>query len=92
MYTDDELINACDVLKQIQAEKAVLEAQEEAIIQGIKEALLERDLSDTYFGVHHVKWTKYTSHRLNTKAFRAEHEDLYQQYQMTVEASRFSVN
>ena len=42
-------------------------------------------------GTYRVAWTKFTSHRFDTNAFRAEHKDIYDKYVREVEATRFTV-
>lgn len=38
-----------------------------------------------------VRWTRYTTRRFDTTAFKAEHAALYEQYAKAVQGRRFSV-
>ena len=89
--TSLEMLSKFEQLKLIRAERESLEAQEAALIDEVKAEMLSRGVDEVRVGIHHAKWTKYTVSRFNTKGFKADHEDLYNEYQVESEASRFTV-
>lgn len=86
-----ELLQKLEQLKAIRAERESLEEQEAALIDEVKAEMLCRGVEEVRVGIHHAKWTKYTVSRFNTRGFKADHEDLYQEYQVESEASRFTL-
>ena len=89
--TSLEMLSKFEQLKLIRAERESLEAQEAALIDELKAEMLSRGVDEIRVGIYHAKWTKYTVSRFDTRGFRANHEDLYKEYQVSSEASRFTL-
>ena len=86
-----EMMSKLQELKEIRAELAALEEQEAALVDELKAEMLSRGVTELKVGIHKAMWTKYMMHRFDTKAFRSENEELYGKYEVSVEASRFTV-
>ena len=90
--TSVELVQKFQLLSEVRSELKSLEEQEAALIDELKAEMLSRGVEELRAGIFSAKWTKYTTHRFDTKVFKSDHSDLYAQYTVAVEASRFSVN
>ena len=86
-----EMMSKLQELKEIRAELAALEEQEAALVDELKAEMLSRGVTELKAGIHKAMWTKYTRRNFDTKAFRSENEELYGKYEVSVEASRFTV-
>ena len=86
-----EMMSKLQELKEIRAELAALEEQEAALVDELKAEMLSRGVTELKAGIHKAMWTKYMMYRFDTKAFRSENEELYGKYEVSVEASRFTV-
>lgn len=75
----------------LKAEKAELEAQITALEDSVKAEMDTSGVSSMTVGGYTVKYTRYFSNRFDSKAFRAEHEALYDTYTKSVPMSRFTV-
>ena len=89
--TSVEMLSKFEQLKAVRAERESLEEQEAALIDELKAEMLSRGVSELRVGIHKATWTKYMVHRFNTKGFQTDHADLYKEYQVGSEASRFSI-
>ena len=70
------------MMRELQDLMAALEAEIKAAMGDMEEMSVE--------GIK-VKWTRYTTSRFDTAAFKAEHGVMYEQYLKTVPAQRFQV-
>lgn len=86
-----ELLGKLQELKAIRAELEALEVQEAALIDEIKAEMLSRGVDTVSVGTYKVMWSKFTTRRFDTKAFRNEHEDLYDKFLVEAPSSRFTV-
>lgn len=86
-----ELLAKVAELKNIKALMAEWQAQVDALEDDIKAEMAAQETDKLIVGDYTVTWTKYISHRLDTKTFKADHEDLYTQYLKEVPAQRFAV-
>ena len=50
-----------------------------------------RNTEEMTVDVFKIRWTKVTSNRFDSKAFKATHADLYAQYTNQTESRRFSI-
>ena len=86
-----ELLSKLQELKAIRAEREALEAQENALIDEIKAEMSARGVDSIRVGIHKAVWSKFTTRRFDTKAFRNEHKDLYDEFLVETPSSRFSL-
>ena len=72
------------MLEEIEAEIATIEDE-------IKAEMTARNTEEMSVDVYKVRWTKVTSSRFDTSAFKKTHAELYSQYTKQTETRRFSV-
>ena len=75
----------------LEAHKIELDEQLETLKDSVKAFMNAQNLEHVSAGNHSVSWTSYSSRRFDTKLFKAEHQDLYEQYSKDIETKRFSV-
>jgi predicted phage-related endonuclease len=68
-----------------------LAAQISTIEDEIKAEMTAREVDELVAGPFKIKWTKYTSTRFDTTAFKTAHKDIYALFAKAVEARRFTV-
>lgn len=73
------------------AEIEELTAQTEAIKDTIKAEMVDRVTEDLTGDGWRATWHNTSTTRLDTKAFRAAHADLYRQYSKTTSGTRFTL-
>ncbi|MBR0075172.1 MAG: hypothetical protein IJP96_05420 [Synergistaceae bacterium] len=79
-------------LQTLMNEQAELADQMEALKDEIKAELTNQGVSELEIGDFNVKYTKYISHQFDRKAFKAEHENLYEEFSKEVPAVRLTLN
>ena len=84
-----ELAERLDLLNELELQRRELEAHIEAIKDCIKAEMSVRNTDEIIIGNRTVSWKSYTVHRFDTSFFKAEHNDLYQQYAKASEVKRF---
>jgi predicted phage-related endonuclease len=57
----------------------------------IKAEMTAREVDEMIVDVFKVRWTKVTSNRFDTTAFKAAHKDIYDMFTKQTEARRFSI-
>ena len=87
----NEITSKVRDLKELRAEIEELEAQARSIEDEIKAEMLTRDVDEMQVDVFKVRYKTVTSSRLDSKAFKQTHSELYNQYCKTTEYRRFSV-
>lgn len=87
----NELTNKVRELKELKAMAEELAAEITAIEDAIKEEMTARNTEEMQVDVFKVRWTKVTSNRFDTTAFKKTHTDLYNQYMKQTETRRFSI-
>ena len=85
----NELTAKIEELREYKTMKEELEEMIAAIETEIKTAMGESE--EMYVGRYHVRWTKITSVRFDTSAFRKEQPDMYMQFARATESRRFSI-
>ena len=79
-------------LQTLMNEQAELADQMEALKDEVKAELTNQGVSELEIGDFNVKYTKYISHQFDRKAFKAEHENLYEEFSKEVPAVRLTLN
>ena len=85
----NELNTAARDLMSVRAMIAELEAEAEALTDKIKGAMIERGAEALQGDGWKATWKNVTSNRFDSKAFRADHADLYGQYSKATVTTRF---
>lgn len=86
-----ELTSKVRELKELKAMAEELAAEITSIEDEIKAEMTARNTEEMTVDVFKVRWTKVTSNRFDTTAFKKTHGDLYEQYTKTTESRRFSI-
>lgn len=87
----NELTSKVRELKELKAMAEELEAEITAIENDIKAEMTARNTDEMTVDIFKIRWTKVTSSRFDTTAFKKTHADLYTQYTKQTESRRFSI-
>ena len=87
----NELTSKVKELKELKMMAEELAAEITAIEDTIKAEMTAREADELVTGEYKVRWTKVTSNRFDTIAFKKTHADIYSQYTKTTENRRFSI-
>lgn len=88
----NELTTKIKELKELKAMAEEIAAEITSIEDVIKAEMAARNTDEMMIDVFKVRWTKVTSNRFDTTAFKKTHGELYNQYVKTTESRRFSIN
>ena len=88
----NELTTKIRELKELKAMAEEIAAEITSIEDAIKAEMTARDTDEMMIDVFKVRWTKVTSNRFDTTAFKKTHGEPYNQYVKTTESRRFSIN
>ena len=91
MGTQD-IARKLELIHALREQKSELQEQIDALEDSVKAELDAHGVSSLTVGKCTVKYTRYFSERFDSKAFRADHEDMYVEYTKAVPASRFTVS
>lgn len=86
-----ELTSKVRELKELKMMAEELSAEITAIEDTIKAEMTARQTDEIIVDVFKIRWTRVTSNRFDTTAFKKTHADLYNQYTKTTESRRFSI-
>ena len=87
----NELTSKVRELKELKAFAEQLADEIAAIEDLIKAEMTERNTEEMTVDVFKIRWTRMTSSRFDTAAFKKTHADLYAQYTKQTESRRFSI-
>ena len=87
--TERMIVNRVNKLQALEAQKAELEQQIEAIKDEIKKEMGEAERLEA--GSHVIRWSVVVSSRFDGKAFKQDHPEMYALYAKQTQARRFSV-
>ena len=87
-----ELTATIERIKELEAEQEAISAEMETLKDRLKAVLVRQGVDKMLVGNYKVSNTKYTTHRFDSKAFKADHEDMYKEYTKAVEAHRFTIS
>ena len=85
----NELNTTARSLLDVRAMIAELEAEAEALTDALKAAMVKRGEETLQGDGWKASWKNVTSSRFDSKAFRADHADLYGQYSKATVTTRF---
>lgn len=85
------LENRVKKLKAIEEQMAALEEQAEALKEEIKKDMEAKGQEEVKAGSFVVRWKTIISNKFDSKAFKTEHEALYNQYARQASSRRFTV-
>lgn len=85
------LENRAARLKEIEAEIAGLQDEANELKDELKEYMTSREIVEATAGQYTIHYQIITSHRFDSKTFRADHKTLYERYQTEIQSTRFTV-
>ena len=87
----NELTSKVRELKELKAMAEELAAEITSIEDAIKAEMTAQGTDEMVVDVFKIRWTRVTSNRFDTTAFKKTHADLYAQYTKQTESRRFSI-
>ena len=87
----NEMARKIRELKELKTMADELAAEITAIEDQIKAEMTERDTEEMTVDVYKVRWTKVTSSRFDSTAFKKDMLELHAQFTKQIESRRFSV-
>lgn len=87
----NELTATIERIKELEAEQEAISAEMETLKDRLKAELVKQGVDKMMVGGYKVSNTKYTTHRFDSKAFKADHAEMYAEYTKAVEAHRFTI-
>jgi len=87
----NELTTKIRELKELKAMAEEIAAEITSIENVIKAEMTTRNVDEMTVDVFKIRWTRVTSNRFDTAAFKKTHADLYAQYTKQMESRRFSI-
>lgn len=90
--TQNELVGTIERVITLEAQQKTLNAEIERLKDTLKAELAAQGVDKMKIGGYKVSNTVYTQRRFDSKAFKADHEDMYEEYTKAVEAHRFTIS
>lgn len=87
----NELTSKARELKELKALADQIADEIAAIEDAIKAEMTVRNVEEMTLDVFKIRWTRMTSSRFDSAAFKKTHADLYAQYTKQTEIRRFSI-
>lgn len=87
-----ELLAKLNEIKELKVMKEELENQLSALEDEVKAEMVKQNVEKMLVGAYKVSYTKYTSNRFDSTAFKADHQALYNQYVKAIQARRFTIS
>ncbi|MBQ3347104.1 MAG: hypothetical protein IJG39_08430 [Synergistaceae bacterium] len=87
----NELTATIERIRELEAEQEAISAEMETLKDRLKCELVKHGVDKMMVGGYKVSNTRYTTHRFDSKAFKADHAEMYAEYTKAVEAHRFTI-
>ena len=84
--------NRIKKLKALEEQKKELEAQISGLQEEIKKDMENKSIEEMKIGIFVFRFTSVLSSRFDTKRFKEQHGDLYDQYVKQVASRRFTIS
>ena len=75
-----DMLLSVELIKKLEREIEVRKVQLKVLKDSLKESIKAQGVSRLNIGKYQVRYVEYTTHRFDTKAFKADHMDLYNSY------------
>ena len=75
-----DMLLSVELIKKLEREIEVRKVQLQVLKDSLKESIKAQGVSRLNIGKYQVRYVEYTTHRFDTKAFKADHTDLYNSY------------
>ena len=86
-----EITSKVRKLKRLQTKAEEIQGEITAIQNELKALLTQQNTEEMNVGMFKIRFTTVVSNRFDSKAFKATHQDLYNQYTKQTTTKRFSV-
>ncbi|MDD6633890.1 MAG: hypothetical protein PUE69_00785 [Ruminococcus sp.] len=86
-----EITSKVRKLKRLQTKAEEIQGEITAIQNELKALLTQQNTEELKAGTYKIRFTTVVSNRFDSKAFKATHQDLYNQYTRQTTTKRFSV-
>lgn len=90
--THDEATIAVKRIRELEALQENIGAELEALKDEVKSFMTEQNTSEIRLAGYKVKYTKYITHRFDSKAFKADYATVYEKYTKAIQATRFTIS
>ena len=87
----NELTATIERIIELEAEQEAISAEMESLKDKLKAELVKQGVEKMLVSGYKVSNTKYTTHRFDSKAFKADHAEMYEEYTKEIEAHRFTI-
>lgn len=88
----NEMLSKIEYLNEVEAMMEELKAEADAIRDGIKAEMLERETEELVCGKYIVRFTPVVSNRFDSASFKKQFADLYKSFTKPVTSRRFSIS
>ena len=88
----NDIISKIEAIRELEELIAEASAEAEALRDGIKAEMLDRDIEELTAGQYIIRWTSVLSNRFDTTAFKKSYGDLYKSFTKQVSSKRFSIS
>jgi len=90
--TEEGMLKKIKELKTLEREIAELQEQADDIKAEMKLKLESNNLTEMQVDVFTIRFTPFTSQRFDTKQFKKDYSELYEQYTKETQSKRFSIS
>lgn len=89
--TQNNMLLSVELIKRLQAEIDERQEQLDALKDGLRDAMKAQGASKLHVGNYTVSYSEYTTRRFDSKAFKDEHADMYEDYLVETTARRLTI-
>lgn len=86
------IVNRIKKLKELEEQKKALDSQISGLQEEIKKDMESKGLEEMQAGIFIIRFTSVLSSRFDTKRFKEQYGDLYDQYVKQVASRRFTIS
>lgn len=90
--THEEATVAVKRIRELEAVQEEIAAEMEALKDGVKAFLTEQGTDEMRLAGYKVKYMRYTTYRFDSKKFRIDHEETYNEYLKASPTARFTIS
>lgn len=87
--TERQIINRAKKIKSLEEQKKAIEQQIDSLKAEIQDEMKDQEVLKA--GDYTIRWTTVNSERFDSKAFKANHKELFSEYVKTITTRRFQV-
>ena len=88
----NEVTSKVHELQELRKMRELFDAEIEALEDVVKAEMTARNTNELTAGDYRVRWTPYTTNRIDTTALKKDLPDVAEHYTKTTQARRFTIN